>query len=252
MAGENIRRPDGSLRPRPARIIRSAPSSSGRFTCRRTTATWCRRVSISRSRSALKLACTMARLIARRTNRWTRRARGGRVAEPFRGVQASDRRQAIQSASLTARPSPQRTATNFRAPQARIHEFIESLPDGNDTVVGERGHRFSGGEKQRIAIARVILKDPCIVILDETTSNLDSVSEQMIQAALRPLFAGRTSFVIAHRLSTVLAADRIIVLDRGRLVGSGNHEELLDRWGSTRRCMSDSSGPVPDPSWNRY
>ncbi len=103
------------------------------------------------------------------------------------------------------------------ATAAYIHDFIASLPDGYDTIVGERGHRLSGGEKQRVAIARVILKDPRILILDEATSNLDSVSEQLIQAALAPLFVGRSSVVIAHRLSTILAADRILVLDRGRL-----------------------------------
>jgi ATP-binding cassette subfamily B protein len=114
---------------------------------------------------------------------------------------------------------------------AYMHEFIESLPDGYDTVVGERGHRLSGGEKQRIAIARVILKDPRILLLDEATSNLDTVSEQLIQAALQPLFAGRTSIVIAHRLSTILAADLILVLDHGRLVEQGTHTELLERGG---------------------
>ena len=93
--------------------------------------------------------------------------------------------------------------------------------------MGERGHRLSGGEKQRVAIARVILKDPRIVILDEATSNLDTLSEQFIQAALRPLFAGRTSFVIAHRLSTVLAADVILVLDGGHVVERGTHAELV-------------------------
>jgi ATP-binding cassette subfamily B protein len=115
-----------------------------------------------------------------------------------------------------------------------VHELIESLPQGYDTVVGERGHRLSGGEKQRMAIARVILKDPRIVILDEATSNLDSLSEQLIQAALRPLFAGRTAFVIAHRLSTVLAADVIVVLQDGRLVDAGTHHELLERGGLYR------------------
>jgi ATP-binding cassette subfamily B protein len=132
---------------------------------------------------------------------------------------------------LFARPEATQEQIEAAAHAAHIHEFITSLPEGYDTVVGERGHRFSGGEKQRMAIARVILKDPRVVILDEATSNLDSVSEQLIQAALRPLFAGRTSFVIAHRLSTVLSADVILVFDGGRLVEQGNHTELLQRDG---------------------
>jgi ATP-binding cassette, subfamily B, bacterial len=131
---------------------------------------------------------------------------------------------------------------------AHIHEFIASLPDAYETVVGERGHRLSGGEKQRLAIARVILKDPRIVILDEATSHLDTVSEQFIQAALRPLFAGRTSFVIAHQLSTVLAADLILVFERGRLVERGRHLELVRRGGLyadlyQRQFMMDGRTP---------
>ena len=114
---------------------------------------------------------------------------------------------------------------------AHLHDFIRSLPDGYETLVGERGHRLSGGEKQRLALARVILKDPRILILDEATSNLDSISEQLIQAALRPLFAGRTSLVIAHRLSTILAADRILVFDQGRVVEQGRHAELVEHGG---------------------
>jgi ATP-binding cassette subfamily B protein len=110
---------------------------------------------------------------------------------------------------------------------AYLDALITALPDGLDTMVGERGHRLSGGEKQRVAIARVILKDAPILILDEATSHLDSASEQFVQAALARLFAGRTSFVIAHRLSTVLAADTIVVLDRGHLVEQGSHAELL-------------------------
>jgi len=110
---------------------------------------------------------------------------------------------------------------------ANIHDFIVGLPDGYDTVVGERGYRLSGGEKQRVAIARVILKDPRILVLDEATSNLDSQSEALIQEALGRVQQGRTSIVIAHRLSTILAADRILVMDRGEIVESGTHEQLL-------------------------
>ncbi len=132
---------------------------------------------------------------------------------------------------LYARPEASRQELEGAARAAHIHQFIESLPDGYDTIVGERGHRLSGGEKQRLAIARVILEDPRIVILDEATSHLDTLSEQLVQAALRPLFSGRTSFVIAHRLSTILAADVIFVLQDGQLVDRGTHQELLERGG---------------------
>jgi ATP-binding cassette, subfamily B, bacterial len=132
---------------------------------------------------------------------------------------------------LYARPDATEDELVAATDAAHMREFVAALPDGYDTTVGERGHRLSGGEKQRVAIARVILKDPRIVLLDEATSNLDSVSEQLIQAALRPLLAGRTSVVIAHRLSTILAADVILVLDRGRLVERGTHRELLAREG---------------------
>jgi ATP-binding cassette subfamily B protein len=130
-----------------------------------------------------------------------------------------------------ARPGATDADLVAAATAAHLHELILGLPDQYDTVVGERGHRLSGGEKQRVAIARVILRDPRILILDEATSNLDSVSEQHIQAALRPLLHGRTSIVIAHRLSTILAADQILVLDAGRLVDAGTHTELLARGG---------------------
>jgi ATP-binding cassette subfamily B protein len=114
---------------------------------------------------------------------------------------------------------------------ANIHDRITELPDGYDTVVGERGYKLSGGEKQRLAIARVVLKDPKILILDEATSSLDTTSERLVQSALVPLMKGRTTIAIAHRLSTILSADVIFVLDRGRIVEQGTHEELLQRGG---------------------
>ncbi len=114
---------------------------------------------------------------------------------------------------------------------ANIHDFIQGLPDGYDTIVGERGFRLSGGEKQRLALARVILKNPRILILDEATSSLDSQSEALIQDALEKVMADRTNIVIAHRLSTILAADMILVMDRGRIVESGAHDDLLRKGG---------------------
>ena len=137
----------------------------------------------------------------------------------------------IRKNLLYARPDASEAEMIAAAQAASIHDFIAKLPAGYDTVVGERGYRLSGGEKQRLAIARVILKDPRILILDEATSHLDSENEALIQRALEPLFQGRTSVVIAHRLSTILAADTILVLDEGRLVESGGHDELLDQNG---------------------
>ena len=159
----------------------------------------------------------------------------------------------IRDNLLYARPDATDQELYKAAKAAYLHDFVMSLPDGYDTIVGERGHRLSGGEKQRVAIARVILKDPRILILDEATSNLDTVSEQLIQAALAPLFAGRTSVVIAHRLSTILAADLILVLDRGRLIDQGTHSDLLDRGGLyatlyDHQFRTDRNQPPPDPA----
>lgn len=126
-----------------------------------------------------------------------------------------------------ARPNATQSEIEAAARAANIHNFIIGLPDGYNTVVGERGYRLSGGEKQRISLARVILKDPRILVLDEATSHLDSESESLIQEALKRVMAGRTSIVIAHRLSTILAADQILVMDKGKIVERGSHAELL-------------------------
>ncbi len=130
-----------------------------------------------------------------------------------------------------ARPDAGREEVERAARLANIHDFITSLPRGYDTVVGERGLKLSGGEKQRVAIARVILKNPKILIFDEATSNLDSRSEQAILAALREVAADHTTLVIAHRLSTIVDADEIIVLEQGRVVERGDHRALLARGG---------------------
>ena len=137
----------------------------------------------------------------------------------------------VRANLLYARPDATQDELETACQAANIHDFIAELPDGYNTMVGERGYRLSGGEKQRLAIARVILKDPRILILDEATAHLDSDSEALIQAALEPLMEGRTSLVIAHRLSTVLKADKILVLDGGRLAEQGTHAELLGQGG---------------------
>jgi ATP-binding cassette subfamily B protein len=137
----------------------------------------------------------------------------------------------IRTNLLYARLDATQAEIEAAAQAANIHEFICELSDGYDTIVGERGYRLSGGEKQRLALARVILKDPRILILDEATSSLDSESEALIQEALKRVMLGRTSIVIAHRLSTILAADLILVMDRGRIVERGTHPELLAQGG---------------------
>ena len=130
-----------------------------------------------------------------------------------------------------ARPSATDVEIEDAARTARIHDLIASLPDGYDTVVGERGYRFSGGEKQRMAIARTVLRNPPVLIFDEATSSLDTQTEYAVQAALERLSEGRTTITIAHRLSTVRDADQIVVLDQGAVVERGTHDELLERGG---------------------
>lgn len=137
----------------------------------------------------------------------------------------------IRTNLLYARLDATQEEVETAAKVANIHDFIMGLPLGYDTVVGERGYRLSGGEKQRIALARVILKDPRILVLDEATSHLDSESESLIQEALKHVMVGRTSIVIAHRLSTILAADQILVIDRGRIVEAGKHHDLIEQQG---------------------
>ena len=129
---------------------------------------------------------------------------------------------------------------------ANIHDFIVSQPDGYDTEVGNRGLKLSGGEKQRLSIARTLLKDPKILILDEATSALDSISEHAIQDALEQMLRGRTSLVIAHRLSTILKADRILVVADGQIREQGTHEELLARGGLYRQLYETQFRTILD------
>ncbi|MEJ2028089.1 MAG: ATP-binding cassette domain-containing protein, partial [Limibacillus sp.] len=129
------------------------------------------------------------------------------------------------------RPDASDAAVKAAADAAYATEFIETLPEGFDTYVGERGIRLSGGQRQRVAIARALLRDPAVLLLDEATSALDAESERFVQQALDHLMAGRTTIMIAHRLATVKKADRLIVMDKGRVVDSGTHEELVEKGG---------------------
>jgi ATP-binding cassette subfamily B protein len=128
-----------------------------------------------------------------------------------------------------ARPDATREEIQIAARRAQAHEFISTLPDGYETVIGERGLTLSGGQRQRIAIARALLADPRILILDDATSSVDATTEAAIKRGLREAMEGRTTFVVAHRLSTISLADEIVVLEGGRIVDRGGHDELVER-----------------------
>ncbi len=143
-----------------------------------------------------------------------------------------------------AKPTATDEEVEDAARAAQIHELVASLPEGYETVVGERGYRFSGGEKQRIAIARTILRNPPVLVLDEATSSLDTQTERLVQEALERLSEGRTTIAIAHRLSTVRDADQIVVLDRGQVVEVGRYDELVAR-GGRFAVLAARDGEIP-------
>lgn len=152
----------------------------------------------------------------------------------------------IRENLLYARPDATENQIIDACRAANIHDFITSLPNGYDTVVGERGFRLSGGEKQRVSIARALLKDPAVLILDEATSSLDATSEYLIQDALEKLLQNRTSLIIAHRLSTILSSDHIVVLDNGTVVETGTHDKLLLESGLYAELFNQQFGKVLD------
>jgi ATP-binding cassette subfamily B protein len=167
----------------------------------------------------------------------------------------------IRANLVYARPGATEAELREALAGAQILDLVDSLPDGLDTLVGDRGYRLSGGEKQRMAIARLLLKAPDVVVLDEATAHLDSESEAAVQQALRTALTGRTSLVIAHRLSTVRDADLVLVIDEGRIVERGTHDDLILRGGlyaelyrTQFRQQSSPPDAPPDaaaePSWD--